>query len=298
MTKDELRFLGRRNVLIALGASIASPFTLAQPSRPVRVIVPNAAGAGAGAGSDLVIRVAASAMGQALGQSVVIYNQPGAGGIVGLQTLARSNPDGNTLACVANSVVMLPSTLRSVPFDILDDFTPIALIGTLPLVLVVHPKVPARNAQEFITLLKSEPGELTYGSSGTGALLHLATELFFSEAGVTARHIPYRGGSQMVADLIGGQVDFGVTGLAGAEPYIQNGSLRAIGTLTQQRTPANIPTMAEQNMPGFGVGDGIDADPVWTHLELEEYGGCECGPQRSVRCVVGARIYHGARCSI
>src|SRR4030095_8100044 len=131
-------------------------------------------------------------------------NQPGAGGIVGLQTLARSAPDGYTLSVVSNNVVIFPSVLKSMPFDMPGDFTPIAIIGYTPVVLVVNPKVPAQNAKEFIALLKSKPGELNYASGGNGTILHLATEMFLDEAGVKAKHIPYNGVGPMVTHLVGG----------------------------------------------------------------------------------------------
>ena len=154
------------------------------------------------------------ALSKALNASVVVDNQPGAGGVVGLQALARSAPDGNTLSMVSNNVVIFPSVIKSLSFDMPGDFTPIAIVGATPMVLVVNPnKVAARNAAEFIALLKSKPDGLNFASGGTGTILHLATQLFLEEAKVTAKHIPYKGVGPMISDLIGGQVEFATAAL-------------------------------------------------------------------------------------
>jgi tripartite-type tricarboxylate transporter receptor subunit TctC len=146
--------------------------------------------------------------------------------------------------------------LKSLPFDMPNDFTPIAIVGATPMVLAVNPaKVPAGNGKEFIALLKSKPGQLNFASGGNGTILHLAAELFLEAAGATAKHIPYKGVGPMVTDLIGGQVDFGVAALPSVQAHIKSGALRAIGTLTPQRSPAapDIPTFAEQGLAGFSV---------------------------------------------
>src|SRR4030095_5468899 len=215
-------------------------------------ILPNATGSGV----DAITRAAQPALSKALNAAVVVENQPGAGGVVGLQTLARSAPDGNTLSIVSNNVVIFPSVLKSLPFDMPGDFTPIAVIGATPMVLVVNPaKVPATNSKEFIALLKSKPGALNFASGGNGTILHLATELFLEQAGVTAKHIPYKGVGPMVTDLIGGQVEFGTAALPSVQAHIKSGALRAIGTLAAQRTQAapEIPTFVEQGLPNLVV---------------------------------------------
>jgi tripartite-type tricarboxylate transporter receptor subunit TctC len=247
----------RRAILRAIGsagavAASGLPNAFAQSERPVRFILPNAAGSGV----DAITRAAQAALGKALGAPVVIENQPGAGGVVGLQSLARAVPDGNTLSVVSNNVVIFPSVLKSLPFDMPGDFTPIAVVGQTPMVLVVNPRnVPATNAKEFIALLKSRPGQLNFASGGNGTILHLATELFLDASGTTARHIPYKGVGAMVSDLVGGQVDFGTAALPSVHGHINAGSLRAIGVLTAQRTPAapDIPTFAEQGLTNFAV---------------------------------------------
>ena len=247
--------LSRRSVLAAASAGTAMalwPFGASAQSGTVRFILPNATGSGV----DAITRAAQPALAKALGASVIVDNQPGAGGIVGLQGLARSAPDGNTLSVVSNNVVIFPSVIKALPFDMPGDFTPIAIVGATPMVLVVNPaKVPASNSKEFIALLKSKPGQFNFASGGNGTILHLATELFLEEAGATAKHIPYKGVGPMVTDMIGGQVEFGTAALPSVQAHIKSGALRAIGLLTAQRTPAapEIPTFAEQGLPNFVV---------------------------------------------
>jgi tripartite-type tricarboxylate transporter receptor subunit TctC len=157
---------------------------------------------------------------------------------------------------VSNNVVIFPSVLKSLPFDMPGDFTPIAVVGSTPMVLVVNPtKVPATNSREFIALLKSKPGTFNFASGGNGTILHLATELYLEAAGATAKHIPYKGVGPMVTDLIGGQVDFGTVALPSVQQHIKSGALRVLGVLAPQRTPAaaDVPTMAEQGLPNFSV---------------------------------------------
>ena len=224
----------------------------AQTDRVVRFILPNATGSGV----DAITRAAQAALGKALGATVVVENQPGAGGIVGLQALAKAAPDAHTLSVVSNNVVIFPSVIKTLPFDMPGDFTPIAMVGSTPIVLVVNPqKVAATNGREFIALLKSKPDTLNFASGGTGTILHLAAEMFLDEAKVTARHIPYKGVGPMVTDLIGGQVEFGTVALPSVQQHIKSGALRAIGMCGAQRSAAapDIPTFVEQGLPGYVV---------------------------------------------
>ena len=244
--------VSRRHAMAALAALAAAglPGLAAAQAGTVKFILPNATGSGV----DAITRAAQPALGKALGANVVVENQPGAGGVVGLQALARSAPDGNTLSVVSNNVVIFPSVLKSLPFDMPGDFTPIAIVGSTPMVLVVNPqKVAATNAKEFIALLKANPGKYNFASGGNGTILHLAAEMFLDEAGVTAKHIPYKGVGPMVTDLIGGQVEFGVAALPSVQAHIKSGALRAIGNAGAQRTPAapDIPTFAEQGLTGY-----------------------------------------------
>ncbi|RYF16929.1 MAG: tripartite tricarboxylate transporter substrate binding protein [Comamonadaceae bacterium] len=246
----------RRRELLAAGALLAAsagfPLAARAQSGTVKFILPNATGSGV----DAITRAAAPALGKALNASVVVENQPGAGGVLGLQTLARSAPDGNTLSVVSNNVVIFPSVLKSLPFDMPGDFTPIAVVGATPMVLVANPaKVSAANARDFFAQLKANPGALNFGSGGNGTILHLATELVMDAAGTKARHIPYKGVGPMVTDLLSGQIDFATAALPSVQQHIKSGALRAIGTLAPQRTPAapEIATFAEQGLANFSV---------------------------------------------
>ncbi|MFL6692924.1 MAG: Bug family tripartite tricarboxylate transporter substrate binding protein [Ramlibacter sp.] len=242
----------RRSLLIAAGAAGLLPLAVRAQSGTVKFILPNATGSGV----DAIVRAAQPALSKALDASVVVDNQPGAGGIVGLQALARSAPDGNTLSVVSNNVVIFPSVIKSLPFDMPNDFTPIAIVGATPMVLAVNPtKVPATNSKDFIALLKARPGALNYGSGGNGTILHLATELYLEAAGATAKHIPYKGVGPMVTDLIGGQIDFATAALPSLQAHIKSGALRPIGVMTAQRIAAapDLPTLAEQGLPNFAV---------------------------------------------
>ncbi len=242
--------LTRRAAVAGIAGSLALP-ALAQSDKPVRFILPNATGSGV----DAITRAAQNALGKALGHPVIIDNQPGAGGIVGLSALARSPADAMTLGIVSNNVVIFPSVLKSVPFDMPGDFTPISVVGYTPVVLVVNSKVPAKDAKEFIALLKSKNGDMTYASGGNGTILHLAAAMFLDEAKVSARHIPYKGVGPMVTDLIGGQVDFATAALPSVQPHLKSGALRAIGIATAQRAGAapEIATFVEQGLPDYVV---------------------------------------------
>lgn len=233
----------------ALGAATGLP-ALAQ-ERTVRFILPNATGSGV----DAITRAAQPALAKALGHAVIVDNQAGAGGVVGLQALARSPADGFTLSVVSNNVVIFPSVLKSIPFDMPGDFTPIAVVGYTPVVLVVNAKVPAANSRELVALLKAKGGDMNYASGGNGTILHLASEMFLDEAGVKARHIPYKGVGPMLTDLIGGQVDFATAALPSVQQHLKSGALRAIGVATAQRVAAapEIPTFAEQGLPNYQV---------------------------------------------
>jgi tripartite-type tricarboxylate transporter receptor subunit TctC len=245
-----------RRGLLALGLAC----TLALPAaawaqagdKAIRFILPNATGSGV----DAITRAAQPALAKALGHPIVVDNQPGAGGIVGLQALARSAPDGMTLSVVSNNVVILPSVYKSVPFEMPGDFTPIAIVGATPIVIVVNPsKVPAKDHKEFAALLRSRPDHYTYGSGGNGTILHLTGEQYVAEVGAKARHIPYKGVGAFVTDLIGGQIDFATVALPSVQQHIRSGALRAIGVGGAKRTAAapDIPTIAEQGSPNYVV---------------------------------------------
>ena len=238
---------------LAVGAlAVAGPAYAQLGERAIKIILPVATASGV----DTITRTAQPALSKSLGFPVVIENQPGAGGIVGTSALVRSPPDGMTLSIVSNNHVIYPSVYKSLPFDPIADITPIAVIGSTPIVIVVNPKrLPAKNAQELIALLKAKPGGYNYGSSGNGTILHLAMELFLDEAGVKATHVPYKGVGPMLTDLLGGQVDIGALSLPSVQQHLKNGTLHAIGVGTANRLVAapEIPTIVEQGLPGYLV---------------------------------------------
>ena len=244
----------RRTALAALASSaVALPgMAWAQADRPVKFILPNATGSGV----DAITRAAAPALGKALGTNVVVENQAGASGVIGLQALAKNPPDGLTLSVVSNNVVIFPSVIKNLPFEMPADFTPIAVVGATPLVLVANPqKVPSGNSREFIAALRAKPDGYNFGSGGTGTILHLAAEMFVDEAGVKARHIPYKGVGPMVTDLLGGQIDFAVLALPSVQQHIKSGALKAVGMCGDKRSAAapDIPTFVEQGLPGYVI---------------------------------------------
>jgi tripartite-type tricarboxylate transporter receptor subunit TctC len=241
----------RRIFVSAAAAALAVPRVFAQSEKIVKFILPVSAGSGV----DGITRAASNAIGKALGQTVVIENQPGAGGVVGTSNMIKSAPDGLTLSMVSNNHVIYPSVLKSVPFDPVADITPIAIVGATPLVLVVNPKLPAQNMKELVALFKANPGKYNYASSGNGTILHLAPELFKEVTQTFVTHIPYRGVAPMVQDIIGGQVDMGVLALPSALSHIKAGTMRAICVSAPARIAAapDVPTSAEAGYPKYLV---------------------------------------------
>jgi len=244
--------LQRRAAVIAVAAVLSLVALPAFAQNTMKVILPVSAGSGV----DTIMRAASPALAKALGQTVVVENLPGAGGITGTAAIVKAVPDGQTIGVVSNNHVINPSVFKSMPFDSIADITPISVIGATPFVLVVNPtKVPARNVQELVAFLKAKPGAYNYASSGNGTIIHLAGAMFLHEAGVDVRHIPYKGVGPMVTDLLGGQVEMGVVALPAAQAHIKTGALRAIGVGGKTRAAAapDIPTIAEQGLPNYDV---------------------------------------------
>jgi len=250
-----MTFLHRRTVLALAGAILAaaSGVVHAQSGSPMRVILPVSAGSGV----DTIMRAAQNDLSKALGgQPIVIENMPGAGGITGTAALVKAAPDGNTIAVVSNNHAVNPSVYKKLPYDSLKDITPISVIGSTPLVLVVNPtKLPVKNAKELQALLKANPGTYNFASSGNGTIIHLAGEMFVEAAGVDAKHIPYKGVGPQLTDLMGGQVDFGVVALPAVQGHLKSGALRAIGVMGKSRVASlpDLPTIAEQGFPDVDV---------------------------------------------
>src|SRR5262245_5917273 len=220
------------------------------PLRPVRLVVPFAPGGGA----DISARTIAQKLTQRLGQQVVPDNRPGAGGNIGVELVLKAPPDGYTLLLVSSSYGANPA-LYTLDFDPVTAFEPITLVSQQPFILVINPGVPARSVKELITYAKANPGRLNYLSSGTGGIQHLATELFKSMAGVDIVHVPYKGGSSGLNDLLAGQVHMEFGTVLSTMPIVRSGQLRALAVTTRTRSPAapELPTIAEAGVPGYHV---------------------------------------------
>ena len=219
------------------------------PSKPVRLIVPFLAGGS----TDIVGRTVAQKLAEMWGTPVVVDNRPGGGTTIGTEAVARAAPDGYTLLVTPAPFTINPSLLSKLPYDALNDFAPITLINTTPLVQVVHPGVPAKTVKELIALAKAKPGKLNFGSSGTGGSNHLAGELFDFMAGVKMVHIPYKGNAGALTDLVGGHVDVVYNGLTSAIALIRGGKLRVLAVTSLKRTPTlpDVPTLDESGLKGF-----------------------------------------------
>ncbi len=221
------------------------------PNRPIRFIVPLTAGAG----SDTTARAVAQKLGAILGQQVVVDNRPGASGNIGLELAAKSPPDGYTVVLVSASNTVNPALIKT-PFDLVRDFSPVSQLTAQPYALTVHVSVPAKTVREFIELARARPRMLTYGSSGTGGLSHLASELFAQMAKIEWIHVPYKGGAAAINDLLGGQINAQFTTIIGTTQHVKAGRMRwlAISTAQRSRAAPDLPTIAEAGVPGFDVG--------------------------------------------
>jgi tripartite-type tricarboxylate transporter receptor subunit TctC len=233
-------------------AAHAQPMQKNYPTKPVRIVVPQSAGAS----TDLVARLTAQKLAEAFGQPVVVDNRPGAGSIVGTDLVAKATPDGYTLLVVASSVTINPSLYKNLPFDPIRDLAPITQLSAYPNMLTVHPSLPVKSVQDLIAYAKSNPGQINYGSSGTGTGTHLSGELFKNMTGVQMVHIPYKGGAPAVTALLGGQVQLNFASIQSVLPHVRAGKLRAIAVTTAKRSPAapEVPTIAESGVPGYDHG--------------------------------------------
>jgi len=219
------------------------------PAKPVRFVVPFAAGGS----TDIIARTVGARLTEALGQTVIVDNRPGGGTVIGTEIVARSAPDGYTLLVVPAPFTINPSLIGKLPYDPLRDFAPVTLINTTPLVVVVNPSVPARSVKELIALARSKPGRLNYGSSGTGGSNHLAGELFAAMAGVKMVHVPYKGNAPALTDLVGGHVDLVFNGLTSAFPMMKANKIRALAVTSVKRSSVvpELPTLDESGLKGF-----------------------------------------------
>ncbi len=252
-----------RNLPLILAASLlaaASAAHAAYPERALRIVVPYAPGGNI----DITARTIAPGLTEALGQQVVIDNRGGAGGTIGSEIAAKSPPDGYTLLLGSTGTLSTsPPLYPRLGYDPIKDFATTSLVSNVPLVLEMHPSIPARSVKEFIALAKSRPGKITMGSSGAGTTNHLSGELFQSATGTKFIHIPYKGSGPGLIDLMGGQIDIFFDQLSASIGFIQTGKLRALAVTTAKRAAAmpELPTIAESGLPGFDAS-------TWTGIVL------------------------------
>ena len=234
---------------MVIAVDVAGAQTDTYPSRPVRLIVPFAAGGL----NDVVARLVAPYLERALGQPFIIDNRPAASGIVGTDATAKATPDGYTLLMVASSFTVIPATHQKVPYDAQRDLAPIVMVAKNALLFLVNPKVPAKSLAEFVALAKADPGKFNYASPGAATQTHLVVELFSQRAGIKLQHIPYRGGAPAMTAMVAGDTQFTAISTLLSLPQIQSAALRAIasGSLTRDPQLPDLPTVAEQGFPGF-----------------------------------------------
>lgn len=239
----------RTLVLSALLLGSAAAEAQSYPNKPLRFIVPFAPGGGA----DLLARLVGVKVAESLGQQVVIDNRGGAGGNIAAEVSAKSAPDGHTLLQANVAHAISASLYRKMNYDLAKDFVPVTQLASMPFMLAINPGVPANSVKELIALAKSQPGQLSYGSSGNGGPSHLATELFKSMAGVEIRHIPYKGGAPAATDLISGQIQVMFNTLPVILPHVRTGRMKGLAIASGRRIPAapDLPTVAEAGLPGF-----------------------------------------------
>lgn len=232
--------------LLSVGGAAAQP---GYPNRPIRVIVPTTPGGA----SDIMMRHLAQKMSESMKTPMVVENKPGAGNIIGSDLVAKSAPDGYTLLLTYTDHVYNPFLHEVMPYDTVKDFTPVSLIGSVPLLVVTNPDVPVRSIAELIALAKAKPGQLNFASAGSGSSLHLAGELFKSMAKIDVIHVPYKGTTPGFVDLMGGQVQFMFPTSVSSWSHVQNGKLRALAITSASRAPnlPDVPTVAESGLPGY-----------------------------------------------
>lgn len=232
--------------LMVAGIAFAQPY----PSRLVRFVSPYAPGGG----TDILARVLAQKLSESFGQSFVVENRAGGGGIVGIDSVAKAQPDGYTILLGSKGpLTMNPALHSKLPYDTLRDLAAVSLIGNVPAVLVVHPSLPVKSVKDLVALAKARPGELTFSSSGTSGTGHLSGELFASIAGVKLVHVPYRGTSPATIAVLSGEVTFGFGNLVSLMPHVQSRQLRALAVTSSKRIASakDLPTVAEAGLKGY-----------------------------------------------
>ena len=239
-----------RLMVAAVACAAIGGWAQSYPAKPIRIIVPFPAGGTA----DIMARVVGQKMTETWGQQVVIDNRSGAGGNIAAELAAKSAPDGYTLfLCVVGTHAIHQSLYSKLPFDPIKDFSAVAYIAGVPNVVVVHPSIPVKSVKELIAFIKARPGQINFGSSGTGTSVHMSGEMLKVMAGLDMTHIAYKGNPQAVTDLMAGQIELMITNMPSVIPYIQSGRLRALAVTGSARSPAlpDLPTMQEAGLPGY-----------------------------------------------
>ena len=231
--------------VLSVPAAAQAPF----PGKPVKLVVPFAPGGS----NDIIARVIATKLGERLGQPVIVDNKGGAGGTIGTDFVAKSPPDGYTLLLASTSITTNAATGKKLPYDLVNDLTPIGQLGAGAFVVVVGNDVKAKTLAEFIALAKASPKTITYGTAGTGGINHLGTELLANAANIQLLHVPYKGIGPAFTDLMGGNLQMALPTIASATAFIQSGKMRALAVTGPQRSPLvpELPTAAEAGLPGF-----------------------------------------------
>jgi tripartite-type tricarboxylate transporter receptor subunit TctC len=235
--------------LLALGASVHATAADAYPSKPVKILV----GYSAGGAVDAIARSVGQRMSAILGQPVVVENKPGAGTNIAVKSLTSSTPDGYTLLLAANALAVNPSLFEPAPYDLERDITPVALVGRVPVVFTVREGSPIKTLPELVAAAKARPGGVTVATLGNGSTPHLAMELFQHTAGLSLRHVPYKGGAQAITDVLGGHVDVVAVNALEVLPLAKSGKLKVIAVMSAERSAVlpGVPTVAESGYPGF-----------------------------------------------
>lgn len=220
------------------------------PDRPIRMIVPLAAGSAV----DVAARIVTQKMADEMGQQIVIINQPGASGLIGAEQVARAEPDGYTIGGFNDSIMtMVPNLHPKMPWDILKDFEPVSLVATVEWGLIASNQAGYKTAADLIAAAKAAPGKIDYGSGGPGSPQHLAMAMFASEAGISLTHVPYKGATQAATDVAAGQIPVAFQGLGTVAGLVRSGQVKLLGVTTEKRLPqfADVPTVSESGLPGF-----------------------------------------------
>ncbi len=246
-------FLRSSAFICGLALCLLSPGVCAQaqsyPTRPIKIIVPF----GPGGFTDVAARILQKELAPAIGQAIVVENKPGAGSTIGTTEVAKAPPDGYTLAMISTTHVISPHLYKSMPYDPLRDFTPVMKLAEGPYVLVTHPSLPVKSVAELISLARAQPNTIDYASSGNGSAQHLVGALFVTMANAPLSHVPYKGSSQAMNDVLGGQVKVSFVGVPNALPSLGSGKLKALAVTTRRRYAElpDVPTLEESGVPGY-----------------------------------------------